>query len=151
MISYELVVWLHIVAAAVWIGGMLFFALVVVPAVRKSSGGTALLRDIGGRLGVLGWVLLALLMITGAANLRFHGIGWTTLSERGFWATGFGHTLAIKLSLVAALMAATLVHDALARRAPQSARTIAIWSGRAILLLSLAVLFYAVALVRGGP
>lgn len=151
MITYELVVWLHILAAAVWIGGMSFFAIVVVPVVRRSGGGAELLQTIGRRLRVVGWILLALLVITGAANLRAHGIGWSTLGQREFWSTDFGRALAIKLSLVAAIVAATLLHDVLSRRAPGSTRTLTAWSGRIILLLSLGVVFFAVTLVRGLP
>jgi putative copper export protein len=150
MIAYDVVVWLHIVAAATWIGGMLFFALIVVPSVRRSPGATALLQAMGRRLRLLGWVLLAVLLMTGTVNLRFHGIGWSALRQSGFWATGFGRALAFKLWLVAALTAATLVHDGLTRRGPDSRRMMAVWSGRLILLLSLGVVFFAVALVRGG-
>ncbi len=152
MTLYELVVCLHTLAAAAWIGGMLFFALVVVPAVRRaqgSDGARALLSAIGRRLRTLGWALIGILAITGAANLRFHGIGWGTLRQPAFWGTDFGRALGYKLALVAAVVAVSIAHDLLARAGNR--RRLSSWSGRIILLLSIGFVFFAVALVRGLP
>ena len=152
MTLYELVVCLHILAAAAWVGGMLFFALAVVPAVRRSQGADGarlLLSSIGRRLRTLGWMLIAILMITGAANLRFHGIGWGTLREPAFWRTDFGRALGYKLALVVAVVVLSIAHDLLARSG--SRRQLSSWSGRIILLLSIGIVFFAVALVRGLP
>jgi len=152
MTLYELVVCLHILAAAAWIGGMLFFALVVVPAVRRASGADAapvLLGAIGRRLRTLGWLLIGILVITGAANLRFHGIGWGTLRQPAFWRTDFGRALAYKLALLAGVVVLSIAHDLLARAGTR--RRLSSWSGRMILLLSIGIVFFAVALVRGLP
>ena len=152
MTLYELVVCLHILAAAGWIGGMLFFALVVVPAVRQSQGAEGarvLLSSVGKRLRTFGWALIAVLVVTGAANLRFHGIGWGTLREPGFWRTDFGRALGYKLALVALVVAVSIAHDVLARTGTR--RRLSSWSGRIILLLSMGIVFFAVALVRGLP
>lgn len=149
---YELVVTLHILAAAGWVGGMLFFALVVVPAVRRaqgSEGARPILAAIGRRLRTLGWLLIGILVVTGAANLRFHGIGWGTLREPAFWRTDFGRALGYKLSLLAGVIVISVVHDVLARRGGH--RRLSSWSGRIILLLSVGIVFFAVALVRGLP
>jgi hypothetical protein len=80
-------------------------------------------------------------------NLRFRGIDWTTLSDRRFWATGFGHTLAWKLGFIALALVVSAVHELAARRGHGG--RVASWSGRIILLASVAVVFLAVALVRG--
>jgi putative copper export protein len=152
MILYELVVTLHILAAAAWIGGMLFFALVIVPAVRRTQGpegARVLLATVGRRLRTLGWLLIGVLVVTGAANLRFHGIGWGTLREPAFWRTDFGRALGYKLALVAGVVVLSIAHDVWARAS--SSRRLSSWSGRIILLLSIGIVFFAVAIVRGLP
>ncbi len=161
---YILSVWLHIVAAAVWVGSMAFFALVVAPVIRAGSSESIgpLVRALGVRFRVLGWACLVLLVLTGITNLAVRGFGASELVSREFWVTPFGHALAYKLVTVAAVIGSTLAHDLLftartisrlgeAPSAPDVARRrkIASWLGRATLLLSLAVLFLAVTLVRG--
>jgi uncharacterized membrane protein len=148
---YELVVTLHVLAAAAWIGGMLFFALVVIPAVRRADGARTLLGAVGRRLRTFGWILIGILVTTGAANLRFHGIGWGTLRERAFWRTDFGRALGYKLAFVAAALLVSVAHDLLSGARPGNSRRLASWSGLAILLLSLPIVYFAVALVRGLP
>jgi uncharacterized membrane protein len=154
MILYELVVCLHILAAATWIGGTLFFAAVVVPAARGAGDagqGRALLGAIGRRFRPVGWLLVAVLIVTGAANLHFRGIGWTMLHDPTFWRTDFGRALGYKLGLFAAVLAVSAAHDVWSRARPGGSRRLAAWSGRLILLLSLPILYFAVALVRGLP
>jgi copper resistance protein D len=154
MTLYELVVTLHVLAAAAWIGGMLFFALVVIPAARRSQGADgarALLGAVGRRLRTFGWILIGVLVTTGAANLRFRGIGWGTLRERVFWRTDFGRALGYKLAFVAAALVVSVAHDLLSRARPGNSRRLASSSGLLILLLSLPIVYFAVALVRGLP
>lgn len=148
---YALSVWLHILAAAVWIGSMAFFAVAVVPALRRSGNREAvapMVRAIGRRFRVVGWACLGVLVVTGVTNLRVRGIDLETLCASEFWATGFGRTLAHKLVLVALVFVATAAHDALSS-SPR--RQLASWLGRATLVLSMGVLLMAVALVRGAP
>ncbi len=165
MSSYAICVWLHIVAACVWVGSMVFFAAVVVPVLHRPetrSHAPALLRLIGARFRVLGWAALATLLITGALNLHYRGISWTELHESRFWSGGFGRLLAWKLVLVGLVLGMTALHDVLVGQnavrmlteSPTSmravrTRTIASWLGRSTLLASLAILVLAVWLVRG--
>jgi putative copper export protein len=149
MTTYVVIVAIHVLAAAVWIGSLAFFALVVVPALRRVETGerrAALLRAIGHRFRIVGWACLAVLVVTGVLNLRFRGIGADLLFDANFWATSFGKTLAAKLGLVAVLLGATAAHDVLAA-SPR--RRLVSWLGRATLLLSIGILVLAVALVRG--
>lgn len=163
---YVLSVWLHIVAAAVWVGSMAFFALVVAPVIRASPREAVgpLVRLLGVRFRVLGWACLAVLVLTGISNLVIRGFGVSELVSGAFWGTPFGRALAWKLVVVAGVIGSTLAHDLLftARAigrlgedpsAPDVVRRrkIASWLGRATLLLSLAVLLLAVTLVRGSP
>ncbi|HEY8086538.1 MAG TPA: hypothetical protein VIF09_01795 [Polyangiaceae bacterium] len=164
---YTLCVFVHVLAACSWIGAMIFFAVAVVPVLRRPEyrGVFAeLVRHIGARFRVLGWASVLVLVATGICNLALLGYGGAQLSTAAFWSAGFGRTLAYKLVAVLLVVLATAAHDVLlgARamrrlaRDPTSpaalrARRMASWLGRATLLLSLAVLLFAVWLVRGMP
>ena len=162
---FVVLVWLHIVAATAWVGSMIFFATVAVPVLRKPEVRAAaprLIRLLGARFRVLGWVSLSVLIVTGITNLVARGIGWSTLVDATFWGTAFGRSLAYKLALVAFVLVATVAHELLAGRraldalerdptSPQAVRTrlVASWLGRTVMLASLAILFLATTLVRG--
>jgi putative copper resistance protein D len=149
--GYLLCVWAHIVAAAVWIGSMAFFALAVVPVLRLPENRDVMapmVRAVGKRFRVVGWACLLVLLATGLGNLALRGLGPVALAQGAFWGSGFGRTLAVKLALVALVVGATAAHDALSS-SPR--RALASWLGRASLLLSLATVLYAVMLVRGSP
>ncbi len=163
---YLLSVWLHIVAAAVWIGGMVFLALVLIPVSRQPElRGLApsLIHRTGLRFRWVGWGCLAALLLTGTLNLVYRGFGWAGFSGGQFWQGSFGRTLAIKLALVAAILLLSTLHDfvigprasVLLRTNPASAeaarfRRRASWMGRVTLLLALAVVALGVMLIRGG-
>jgi putative copper resistance protein D len=163
---YYLSVWLHILAAALWAGGMLFLVLVLLPVVRQPEH-----RSIAGRLthlvGVryrnLGWLCFGLLVASGITNLLGRGVHLADLLTAGFWQTSFGQTLAVKLFFVAAIFLLSGIHDFVVGPRATAAwqanpgspeamrlRRQAVWYGRVNLLLSLVVIFLAVALVRGG-
>ena len=64
--------WVHVLSAMTWIGGMLFIALVLVPAARglgDASLRTRLVQEIGRRFRTIAWMVLALLVMTGLLNL----------------------------------------------------------------------------------
>jgi uncharacterized membrane protein len=164
-VLYVASVWLHILAAMVWIGGMAFLVLVLVQPLRnmeRKDIAAALLATSGRRFRNVGWTCFAILIVTGVYNLYARGIRWDLATTTGFWKTPFGSVLALKLSIVAVLLAMSVVHDffvgpratdALARD-PQSeeARRLRRWSsiaGRVTFLLSLVVVLLGVMLVRG--
>jgi putative copper export protein len=114
------VVWLHVVAAAAWFGGLLYTSHLVLPAIsRGSRDGVALL--VRGR--IVAWTALALLLVTGLDNLR-----------RVPMATPW---LAAKLLIVLGLLA-----PAAALRGVRAL-------DRVLLLLALGTLFLAVGVARG--
>lgn len=162
---YLLAVWLHIVAAAVWIGGMVFLALVIVPLTRQPEyrpGAAALIQATGVRFRRVGWVCLLLLVLSGIANLVHRGFGWHDVWSGHLFAGIFGHTLAMKLALVFLILLISVVHDffigpratALGQTATDSPKAMrlrrqASWVGRLNLLLALGVVALGVLLVRG--
>lgn len=156
---------LHILAAAVWVGGMAFLALVVVPVVRRpafAAQSATLVRATAERFRVVGWSALAVLIVTGVVNLAVRGYGLDALRSGALWDGFFGHVLAVKLSLVAATLGIALLHDlwlgprasAILESAPGTpaaarARRRASWLGRLSFLLGVALVVLGVLLVRG--
>jgi uncharacterized membrane protein len=144
---YAASVWIHVVAATAWVGSMIFFSAVVVPVLRRGElrdAAPALVARVGNRYRRFGWIALAVLLLTGASNLYFRGIGFHLLASSDFWQTSFGRALGWKLGFVAVVLVLTGAHGVGARD-----RRVASWLGRALLLASLAILYFATALVRG--
>jgi uncharacterized membrane protein len=164
--AYVLSVFLHIVAAVVWLGGMLFLVLVIMPALRCPAfreARSSLVAAVGKAFRPVGWACLIVLVVTGFLNLHFRGM-LEVLSERSFWQGGFGQVLAVKLLVVAALIVLSAVHDfwigpkavRAAEQHPGSAdhtrwRRCAAWMGRLTALLALLAVLLGVILVRGRP
>ena len=113
MILYQLSVFLHILSAIVWIGGMLFLALVVVPTTRGLPPGehAALFGVMGRRFRTVGWACIGVLMVTGAINMSYRGVTWDNLFSAALWGSPFGITLALKLGAVAVMLALSVYHD----------------------------------------
>lgn len=149
MTGYVVLVWLHVFAAAVWIGSMAFFAAVVVPALRTKAlreNATSLVLILGPRFRILGFVSLGALLVTGTFLLGYHGIGWTELTHGGPWtASNFGRTLLHKLALVGVVLVVSVIHEIIGAKNRRAAS----WVGRIMMLASLGILYYAVRLVRG--
>ena len=164
---YLVSVGLHLMTAATWIGSLTFFGAVLVPALRAPDLEpirARVLTVVGLRYRLVGWLSLAVLVVTGVSNLWLRGVSWRALLDFAFWSSPWARVLAWKLALVTLLIVVNLLHDvALGPRAarlleldPRSeeatrARRFASWLGRFELALSVAVLGFAVLLVRGLP
>lgn len=161
---YLVSVYLHIAAAFLWLGGMIFLSLVLVPALRSAADGAQMARlmtVVGRRYRRLGWWAMGTLVITGLLN----AVGrWTmaVLLTGAFWSSVVGRILAFKLLVVAVMFSVSAVHDFVlgprssARRqagaAPEELarlRRQVSWLGRANLAFGMLVLALAVWLVRG--
>lgn len=59
------VLYIHILAATVWIGGLIVVAAVI-PAIRDVTDDRTVIRAIASRFGVVSWTALGLLVLTGA-------------------------------------------------------------------------------------
>lgn len=114
--AYYASVTIHVLAAMTWLGGMFFLALVGAPVLRRiepASLRQQLFTDLGTRFRSVGWLAIAVLVLTGLLNLHFRGVlHWSgALGEAAFWRTGFGHALGAKLFAVLAMIAVSFVHD----------------------------------------
>jgi len=165
--SFHLVsVWLHILAATVWIGGMAALGLLLVPLLRKDrfqEMARPLLYASALRFRWIGWGALGVLVGTGLVNVRGQGIPWSAWMNLRFWTTAWGAALGWKLVFVGITLLVSAVHDFhfgpkaihLMKEAPESAeaermRWWSSWLGRLTLLLSLVILWFAILLPRGG-
>lgn len=163
---YLFSVFLHIVAAIIWVGGIAFLVLVVVPWLRTNGQAIApsFLRDTGMRFRRIGWHCFATLVVTGAFNLWIRGVTWASFGDPVWLTSPFGYAVLTKLSIFGCIVAVSLIHDflvgpratkALASGAP--AAEVALLRKRASMLgrlngiLALAIVLAAVVLVRGAP
>lgn len=137
-------IWIHILAAMVWIGGMAFVSLVLVPALRRMEDPAVradLLKQVARRFRVVAWGSILVLIATGMANLALLG-QWPSLE------TSFGRVLAVKLIAVGVMLALTGLHDVTASvngGVPVGATR---WLPRAGFILGLVVVLFAVSLSR---
>jgi copper resistance protein D len=154
-----LLIWLHILAAVTWIGGMMFLSFVLVPLVRKRSATPEFMlifRSAAQRFRIVVWLAIVTLLSTGPMLL--HGRGISTIDM-----TQWPPILLVKAGLVVVLLLVTFVHDLLL--GPLASRSSAIpacaqtawgqillrtsrWVPRLALAVALGVLLVAVVLVR---
>lgn len=149
---YHFSVWLHVIGVSFWIGGMLFLPMVLLPAIKDHPDRRNLLMTIGLKFRFAGYIVLTLLLITGILNMYLRGID---LSWKFLVISRYGKLVITKLFLFLLIIAVSLLHDVQARKNLLSEKekmrfkTIAKWSGRILLIISLAMAFIGVVLSRG--
>jgi uncharacterized membrane protein len=133
----------HLLAAAIWVGGTVTLVFVAVPPLQRLDGElrARLLRDLGRRWRPIGWSALGVAIVTGA------GLAGLDHAFRSAPA-GFDWVLGVKGGLVGLLVAGAYLHDyvlgpGLARQIragePQSLRPLLTRIGRANLLFTLTI------------
>jgi putative copper resistance protein D len=150
---------LHILAAVVWIGGMIFLSLVLAPLVRRGNviaEHVALFRYAARRFRIIVWLSIVILLTTGPLLLQGRNL---LLNAPSDWPA----VVRIKLGLVCLLLLLTLAHDLYLgpwgnhlRATPETARTtsdnllihMSRWVPRLALIVGILVLVAAVVLVR---
>ena len=149
------IVALHLLAAAVWVGGTVALVFIAVPYARSLSGEqrAAALRALGGRWKPLGWGAMALLVATGLALAAEDGV------FDGEAESDFTILFAVKTGLVGALIVLAALHDfvlgpRLARQIregePQTARPTLVLVGWSSFALTIAVPVLGVVLAELG-
>jgi copper transport protein len=138
----ELADWVHLSAATLWVGGLVQLAVVVWPAAPELRRAAFL------RFSRLATVLVALLLVAGTylSILRLPQV-------RDLWATGYGHVLLVKLSLVALALAWGAVHHFVAPPRIQGESMLRVLSRSMIgeSAVAMAVLLAAAVLVDSKP
>jgi copper resistance protein D len=134
---------IHVLAAAVWVGGTVALVFAAVPPLQRLDGEVRarLLRELGARWRPIGWSALGVAILTGfglaSHDHAFHGA-----------PASFDWVLAVKGALAGLLVAGAYLHDyvlgpGLARQIregkPQSLRPLLTAIGRGNLVITLAL------------
>ncbi len=146
-----LIIWIHILAAMFWIGGMLFFSLVLIPSMSglSSPERNGFMSRIGAHYRRASWISLSILLITGL----------TRLYQLGFSPLTAGNWIWAKLALVLLMFMLTLLHDLVlgpksiqisrSTTGPHPLQQTVRWMARLNLVVGLFVVLAAVYVARG--
>ena len=104
--------WLHLVAAALWVGGMMFIATSYLPILRRSTvaeraRSLVTLLPYYSPWAVVGVIIMA---VTGPFSATVHLNSWEQLLS-----TAYGRALVVKILLVGALLLTSAIHVGLLR------------------------------------
>jgi copper resistance protein D len=162
--SYEQVIitWIHLVSAAIWVGGSLFIGVVLAPTLKKMSMSLEeriqIMINVGRKFNKIAVPSLILLIITGIYTSYPLLMKPNLLSE-----TSYGTFLIIKIILVLLLIATFAVHVRIIRKDVedkimshkltekqiQTLRKKIIILGEVTVVISVAILFFAALLDAG--
>jgi uncharacterized membrane protein len=165
---YQLNVWIHIVMATVWTGGLIYTAAVVIPFAVSKQGDERqqIIRGLARRFRRIGWGSIFVLVITGLVNIYYRLVTVNVASSDGIAAVAGGiraenpffQWLMVKLLLVVLMIGLMLFHDITSLNAakrhegkPGSPPSNRLGSMAAALatLLAIAILYISVRIVRG--
>ena len=98
----------HLLAAAVWVGGSIALVVVGVPAIRATEGEAraAAMRALGRRWRPLGWSSIGIAILSGLWLSDRHGA-----FRSGVLDTSFDRWLMVKSGLVVLLVVGSFLHD----------------------------------------
>ncbi|MBI4949315.1 MAG: DUF4149 domain-containing protein [Deltaproteobacteria bacterium] len=153
----KVALFLHIISAVFWIGGMLFLVAVVAPYLQTLTDPkekSKIFQIVGTQFRKWGWVAIITLLVTGPVILyKLYGLPPSAIADPALHASAWGTTLVIKLALVVIIVISALVHDfwigPQARNSPGFSK-IARLFGRVNLLIALLIVIFAVLLRAGG-
>lgn len=126
-------IFLHVIAATVWVGGQIVLAGLV-PGLRRAAPEAP--RFAARRFNLLAWPAFVVLVVTGVWNLFAVDIGDTTLA--------YQVTLGVKVALVALAGVAAAIHSVTTSKVALAA------GGAAAALGSIGALFLGVLLGTGS-
>ncbi len=145
-----LVLFIHIVCACFWVGGMLFMVFVSSPYIRKAPFKDEAFQNIGknfSRLGTLG--ALPILLTTGLLNMHFLNVPYKSLIHP---TDLYQKTLMMKFHTFVLVLLISLIHDFYfgekAQQSPKYAKITRVL-GIINLILSVMIVFFA-SLLRYG-
>lgn len=147
--------YLHLLAALFWVGGMLFLVFIIAPFLMtlEPKDRSKVYQFVGQKYRKLGWIAIIILLVTGPLNLYFLGIPPSAIADTTFLASSYGRTLIIKVVLITVLVISSLIHDFYIGPKARSDRrfsTLARTFGRMNLILALLIALFAVFLRSGG-
>lgn len=161
-LEQAIIMWIHLLAAAIWVGGSLFIGIVFSPLLKTMYGSIEerlqIMIKVGKRFNKIAVPSLIILMGTGLYNSHL------LLSKPDLlMATSYGNFLIIKIILVIALIITYIIHVRVIRKDVeekimskqmstqqiQKLRKKIIILGEITVILSVAILFFASLLDAG--
>ena len=161
-LEQAIITWIHLVSAAVWVGGSLFLGVVLAPILKKMSmpleERLQIMIKVGRRFNRIAVPSLIILVVTGLYSSQ------QLLSNPGILlSTSYGSYLVIKILLVIALVIAFAVHVRIIRKDVEEKimskqmseeqikklRIKIIILGEVTVVISVAILFFAAVLDAG--
>lgn len=161
-LEQAIITWIHLVSAAVWVGGSLFLGVILAPILKKMSmpleERLQIMIKVGRRFNRIAVPSLIILIATGLYS------SYPLLSNPGILlSTSYGSYLVIKILLVIALIIAFAVHVRIIRKDVeekimskqmseeqiQKLRKKIIILGEVTVVISVAILFFAAVLDAG--
>jgi uncharacterized membrane protein len=161
-LEQAIITWIHLVSAAIWVGGSLFIGIVFSPLLKTIANSLEermqIMIRVGRRFNKIAVPSLIILMITGLYNSHL------LLSKPDLlMATSYGTFLTIKIILVIALIVTYTIHvrvirkdvedQIMSKQMPiqeiQNLRKKIIILGEITVVLSIAILFFAALLDAG--
>jgi putative copper export protein len=139
----NMILWIHLVSAMTWIGGMLFVWFVLLPAVKRPTLDPqtyTILTRVEERFRTMRWFSLLTLLGTGLFNLLHEGSSARLESN-------WGGVLMIKMFFVAIVMGLSGINDFLITQSKTPTPFVGrmkSWLNSIILLLGLLIVFIAV-------
>jgi uncharacterized membrane protein len=161
-LEQAIITWIHLVSAAVWVGGSLFIGAVLAPILKKMSltleERIQMMVTVGRRFNKIAVPSLIILVATGLYSS--HSV---LTSPDLLFATSYGIYLFIKVILVILLIVAFTIHVRIIRKEIEDKiiakemtesqikklRKKIIILGEIIVILSVAILFFAALLDAG--
>jgi uncharacterized membrane protein len=161
-LEQAILTWIHLISAAIWVGGSLFIGVVFSPLLKTMSSSIeerlGIMIKVGKRFNKIAIPSLAILIITGLYNSQ------ALLSKPDLlFATSYGVFLTVKIILVIALIITYTVHVRIIRKDVeekimskqmpqeqiQKLRKKIIILGEVTVVISVAILFFASLLDAG--
>lgn len=157
-----LIMWAHLIAASIWVGGSIFIGIVLAPLLKTISdsieGRLSIMIRVGRKFNKIGVPSLIVLIVTGIYNSTAFIVNPSMILS-----TSYGVVLLVKIILVILLIITFAVHVRLIRTEVerkieskqlsgeflQKLRSKIIMLGRLTVILSLAILLMA-ALLHSG-
>jgi putative copper export protein len=162
LLTEGLVVWLHLVAASIWVGGSIFLGLILSPMLktitRTVEERIVILMKVGRRFNYIALPSLVVLVATGIYNSKAF-----IFDPDALYQTNYGIILMVKIAAVVATSIAYLLHIRIINTETEkniiagnasatyvlSIRSKIIFLGRVIVVLSIFILLLAAFLDAG--
>jgi len=161
-LEQAIITWIHLVSAAVWVGGSLFLGVVLAPILKKMSmpleERLQIMIKVGRRFNRIAVPSLIILIATGLYSSQ-----QVLINPEILLSTSYGSYLVIKILLVIALVIAFAVHVRIIRKDVEEKimskqmseeqikklRIKIIILGEVTVVISVAILFFAAVLDAG--